>query len=202
MTKTRFGAVLALASAAALGTASAHAQAAYTATQALHISAFGGATGIYTGVDTAKNLAITAGVNFTFGHLLGLEPSLTVRGTYPVDKGADVGEKTVLGGLQVERKFGRFHPYADALVGRGELNFSPPHPDPTGSFYYEVTSSYVISPGAGVDVDLSPHFALKFDGQFQRFKTPVVASGDVWAKSGTAGITYRFDFNNRRRHWR
>lgn len=202
MTKTRFAAVLALASAAALGTASAHAQATYTATQALHISAFGGVSGVYTGINTAKNLSITAGGNFAFGRIFGLEPSLTVRGTYPVDRGVDVSEKTVLGGLQVEKKIGRYHPYIDALFGRGEMNFVVPHPDLTGTYFYEVTSSNVISPGVGVDIDVSHHFAVKLDGQFERFDTPVVASGETWAKVGTAGVTYRFDFNNRRRRQR
>ena len=199
MTKTRIAAVLALASAAALGEVSAHAQAAYTATQELHISAFGAASGVYTGINTAKNLSITAGANFTFGRLFGLEPSLTVRGTYPIDRGVDVSEKTVLGGLQVEKKFGRYHPYIDALFGRGEMNFVVPHPDPSGSFYYEATSSNIVSPGVGVDIDVSHHFAFKLDGQFERFQTPVVDSGETWAKVASAGVTYRFDFNGRRR---
>ena len=109
-----------------LGTEAAYAQATSTATQALSLSAFGGATGTLTGLPAddgtgqGRNVGITAGVDLRVGHYGSFLPSLEVRGTYPLHKGSVDSLKNVVGGLRVEHPLldGRLHPYADILFGR------------------------------------------------------------------------------------
>ena len=169
-------------------------QAAPTATAGLQLSAFGGVTGNFTGIQLAKNLSITAGVDATFRPFFGLFPTVEVRGTYPFETGSTAGERNVLGGLVLERHLGRIQPYGDILVGRGEIKFGTPYPNPTDTEVYAQTASAVFSPGAGANVFFSEHFALKADFQFQHYDTPVTTSGSLYSKDFTLGLTYRLPF--------
>jgi hypothetical protein len=180
---------------AMMGGLYARAQAAPTATQGLQLSAFGGVTGNFTGLQGGKNLGISAGADLSFHRFFSLTPSLEVRGMYPLDKGTIDSQKNALIGLKVAKDYGRFHPYGDLLFGRGAINFSKPYPDATGTVSYLRTTSNVYSPGVGVDFDLTGHLAFKADVQFQRYATPVTASGSLYAKPITFGAVYRFDFN-------
>lgn len=175
--------------------AAAWGQASPTATATFQLAAFGGATGVYTGIGNARNLSITAGVDATIRPFFGFFPSLEVRGTYPVDSGAVVGEKNVLAGLAFERHLGRVHPYGDVLVGRGAMQFVVPYANPSDTVVYEETVSTVLSPGAGVDFFVSDRFALKADFQLQHYNTPVTASGSVFAEALTLGLVYRLPFD-------
>jgi hypothetical protein len=168
-------------------------QALPTASQSLSLSAFGGTSGIQTGIKGGRNLSITAGADVTFWHFFaGLRPTAEVRGTYPVDDGRVNGQKSILAGLRIDRRIRRFHLYGDFLVGRGELNYL------NGlSRLYLYTDSTVYSPGLGVEYDLTRHFAFRADGQDQRWSTPANSSGVAWSKQGTLAVTYRFDFNRR-----
>jgi len=186
----------------ALGSISAAAQARSTATQMLRLSAFGGINGTYTGLAGGRNVGITAGADLSFRPFFSLRPSVEVRGTYPVhDDGID-SQRNGLVGIKLERAFGRLRPYGDALFGRGAIDYPHGFTDPTGARTYARTVSNVFAFGGGVDYDLTPHFALKADVQVIRYVTPVTVSGNVYAKSGTAGIVYRFDFNHHPRHLR
>ncbi len=173
---------------------SAWGQAAPTATAGLQLSAFAGATGDYTGIGLGKNLSITAGVDATLRPFFGLFPGVEVRGTYPMDKGDVAGQKNVLGGLVVGRHLGWIQPYGDILVGRGEIDFVTPYPNPSDTEVYVQTASTVISPGAGANLFFSSHFALKADFQFQHYDSPVTTSGSVYSKAFTVGLTYRLPF--------
>ncbi len=173
------------------------AQATPAATQPIHLSAFGGITGSYTGLEQSKNLAFTAGVDVSFKPVYRLYPSAEIRGTYPIDSGAIAGEKNFLAGLKVERPYGILHPYVDALFGRNKIEYlNGGYPNADGTLLYIESISNVFSFGGGFDVDLTPHFAAKFDGQFQRYDTPVTASGAIYAKAFTAGVVYRLDLNH------
>jgi len=185
--------------------ASAHAQATETAYQPLALSVFAGATGTFTGIpaDTgsgqAKNLGITVGVDLRIGHFGNFLPSAELRGSYPVHKGTIASEKLALGGLKVERPIfgGRVHPYGDILFGRGEIDYQGGgYYVPATSLIYYYTVSNVVSPGLGVDLDVTHNFAVKVDAQFEHFETPVNTSGAVYAKALTAGVVYNFDFNH------
>ena len=187
------------------------------AKQALQVSAFGGVTGAYTGVhpnvlvtdsfgvvvgttpapDQGKNLAITAGVDVTLRPFFGVSPGIELRGSFPVDSGGVAGERTLLGGLRLETRFRVARVYGDLLVGRGEIVYNPPFLDVSAQFLYLQNISNVISPGAGAELDLSRHFAVRGDVQYQRYAAPVPA-GHVWATPLTAALVYRFDFNRAR----
>ena len=178
-----------------LGVPALHAQAVSTASERLQLSAFAGASGVYTGINSGRNLSITAGADLSLRRYFHVNPALEVRGTYPVDNGNVDGQRNALGGLRFTGDFARLHPYVDILFGRGEIKYSPALLSPDRTFLYTQSSSSVLSPGAGLEYDLSPHFALRADVQLQRYATPVLASGHLYSKPITGALTYRFDFN-------
>jgi hypothetical protein len=171
-----------------------------TAVQRLQLSAFGGGTGVFTGLQTGKNLGFTAGVDLALMPIHGLiRPTVEIRGTYPVHDGKVDSERDILGGLRLDVLLNyRIHPYGDFLFGRGQMNYSG-----NGYYYnnfvYDLTTTYVYSPGVGFDFDLGSHFAVKFDGQYQRWGSTPTPSGAVFSKVGTLGVVYHFDFNGRDR---
>jgi hypothetical protein len=176
------------------------AQATPTATQENRLSAFGAMTGTYTGLEGGKNLDLTAGADLSFRSLFSVNPSFEVRGTYPIDKGTIDDQKNILVGLRIEKRYGHFHPYADILFGRGKIDYSSGGiPDPSHTFIYLKSSSNVVSPGIGMDFDVSDHLAIKADAQFQHYSTPVTSSGHLYSKPLTLGVVYIFDFNHHRR---
>ena len=184
-----------------LFSASARAQSLPTASRGFVPSAFAGLTGTYTGLNGGRNLGVTAGLDLGFRPFFGLLPSIEVRGTYPLDDGQVVGEEVAEGGLRVQKRYGRLRPYADVLFGRGELNYQNGGlAVPTQAFRYIQTTSNVISPGLGLEVDLSPHVAVLFDGQFQIWNVPFDPSGTtpntghLFSFPGTLGVVYRFNW--------
>lgn len=178
-------------------TLAAHAQPANaTAVQRMQLSAFGGASGAYTGLETSKNLSVTVGMDLGLAPHFGVRPVIEVRGLYPLDKGQVVAQKDILGGLKVDFLLNhRLHPYGDFLFGRGQMNYGP-----SGFSYqnyiFDVTTTYVYSPGAGIDYRFSDHLALKIDAQIQHWSSTPTASGDLYSKVGTVGLVYIFDFNH------
>ena len=173
-----------------------HAQVAPTASQQLQLSAFAGATGTFTDLLGGKNLDITAGADLTFVGFRLLRPSIEVRGSYPIDKGTISSQKAFLGGAKVEHPFGRFHPYADFLIGRGEIDYGMGG-YLVGNVRYISTTSTIYSPGGGLDYNLTNQFDVKADVQYQHWDTPVVSSGVIHPVATTLGVVYRFDFNPR-----
>jgi hypothetical protein len=170
-----------------------------TAVQAMQLSAFGGATGVYPGLGGGKNFSITAGVDLALQPYHGVRPTIELRGTYPTDRGLIDHQKSLLGGLRVDFLLGhRIHPYADFLFGRGEMVYSPSFYLYNG-FYYELTTTYVYSPGAGFDYDLGQRWGIKVDGQVQRWGSTPTPSGEIFSKVGTVGVVYRFNFSRRSR---
>ncbi len=177
-------------------------QASPTATRTLQISAFGGLSGTDTGLFSGRNLGITAGVDLGFRPFHTFYPSLEVRGTYPVSKGNVDSERNILSGIKISKRYGRFHPYGDFLVGRGQINYGNggyAAPDFQSYYVYVQSVSNVFSPGAGLDLQLDRQFSVKVDGQFQRYSSPVTDSGHLYSKSLTVGIVYRFAFDRKRR---
>ncbi len=173
------------------------AQATPAATQPIHLSGFGAITGSYTGLEGSRNLGITAGFDIGFKPFYRLYPSAEFRGTYPINNGAIAAQKNILFGLKLEHPYGILHPYGDALYGRNKIEYlNGGYPNANGTLLYLESISNIFSVGGGFDVDLTPHFAAKFDGQFQRYDTPVTASGEIYAKAFSAGVIYRIDFNH------
>jgi hypothetical protein len=166
-----------------------------TAVQRLQLSGFGAVSGVFTGLGGGKNFSVTAGGDLGLPPFHGVRPTIEIRGTYPTDRGLVDNEKSVLGGLRVDYPLGyRWHPYGDFLFGRGEADYTP-YGYIYNNFVYDLTTTNVYSPGGGFDYDLTSHWGVKVDGQFQRWGSAPTSKGYVWAKVGTAGIVYRFDFN-------
>jgi hypothetical protein len=174
-----------------------HAQASSpTASRRLELSAFGGATGTFTNFLGGKNADITVGADLTYLALRWFRPSFEIRGTYPVDSGHISGQKSFLLGPKVEYPIGRLHPYADFLIGRGQVDYL------NGGFLYNnliyiSSTSTVYSPGVGLDYDLSPRWAVKADLQYQTWHTPILPYDPMHPKAITFGVVYHFDFNPR-----
>lgn len=171
------------------------AQARPTAKQTLQVSVFAGAAGVYTGLDGGKNLSLSAGVDVGFRRFFGVDPAVEVRGLYPVKTGSVDSQKNVLAGLLAGRQFWVVHPYVDFLFGRGEIEYAPPYPVPSLGLYYSLSTSNVLSPGIGVDLDVTRRFGVRADAQYQRYATPVTSSGSLYAKPITFGVIYHLDLN-------
>jgi hypothetical protein len=174
------------------------AQALYTATQLESLSVWAGATGTDVNLpDGGRNFGISAGVDLRVWQFHGILPSIEIRGTYPVDKGTIADEENAMVGLKIEHQFGRrFHPYGDFFFGRGAINYQGRgYISPDGFFLYQETYSNILSPGLGVDIDLTHHYAFKADAQLWHQKVPVTASGTLNSIALTVGAIYRFDFN-------
>lgn len=181
--------------AVALGvSAAAYGQADVTATQAMELTAFGAATGTFTGLENGRNGAITAGVDLAFRPFFGVRPALELRGTYPVDKGGVIGEKSGLLGAKFTKTYGRFNPYLDVLYGRGELTYVGGFI--VGTFRYDRTTTNVYGVGGGIDFRLTPRFDIKADAQVEHWGTPVVSSGKIYSEPVSLGVVYHFDFNH------
>jgi hypothetical protein len=174
-----------------------------TATRTLQLSAFGGFSGVFTGLDSGKNLSITAGGDLGLPSWRFLRPTIEVRGTYPVDDGQVDAQKDILGGLRVDVLLNhRIHPYADFLFGRGQMNYSSGKYCSGycfGGYVYTLTTTYIDDGGVGFDYDLNQHLAIKIDGQVQRWGSAPTSSGSIYATAGTIGLVYHFTFD---RHYR
>lgn len=151
------------------------------------------ATGTWTNVVGGRNLGVTAGGDLAFLTYRRLRPVVEVRGNYPLYDGQVDRQKSFEGGLKVERQIGALRPYANFLIGRGEIDFKKGLL--VGDLLYLKTVSTVYSPGFGVEYDVTPHWSAKADFQYQYWNTPAVASGTVHPKALSAGAVYRFDFN-------
>jgi hypothetical protein len=191
-----FGAVLLAGLAmAGIATTAASAQASPTAVRRVDISAFVGGTGTFTGLNSGKNAGITAGIDLNLPRRFGVRPSLEVRGTTPFDRGRVDSQKDVLAGVRAEFLSGRLHPYADFLIGRGEISYSG-YRTASGASIYGNSNSTVISPGVGARYNLVGNFSVFGDAQFQHWDTPVSPSGHLFAKPITAGLVYRFAYGH------
>jgi hypothetical protein len=189
--------LLALTASALILPPAAHAQQALpTATQALQLSVFGGFGGVYTGLSGGKNLDVLAGADLGLPPVHGIRPTIELRGAYPVDSGEVDSQKNILGGIKTEFLLRRrLRPYADVLFGRGEIDYNGGYQ--FANQIYLLTTTNVYSFGGGVDYDLTEHFALRLDGQFQKWGYAPTASGNIYSKTGNAALVYRFNFGHR-----
>lgn len=180
-----------------LAARAASAQATPTATQGLELTAFGAGAGTWTDVLGGRNLGVTAGADLAFRSFHNFRPAAEFRGTYPVHTGTIDAQKNLMGGLRVEYPSGKLHPYADILVGRGQIDYQRGGLV-VGNLIYIRTISTVFSPGAGLDFDVSPHWSGKLDFQFQSWDVPF-SPGTIHPKVLNIGAVYHFDFNRRAR---
>jgi hypothetical protein len=174
-------------------------QAMSAATTTLQLSAFGGASERATRIAGAKNTDITAGIDLGFLPSHGWYPALELRGSLPMASGLVDSEKEFLGGILLGRRLGSgpgpVRPYANVLVGRGQVTyFGAGQQVPGQNVFYTMSHTLVLSPGGGLEIDVSRSFALKLDAQAERYSSPVTASGHAWAAVATVGVVYRLRF--------
>jgi hypothetical protein len=170
-----------------------------TATRQLQLSAFGGVSGVFTGLEGGKNFSVTAGGDLGLPPFRGLRPTIEIRGTYPADHGLIDSQKSILGGLRVDFLLNRrLRPYGDFLFGRGQMNYGLTgyHFD---NYIYSLTTTYIDAGGVGFDYDLTEHVAVKVDGQIERWGSAPTASGRIFSSAGTIGLAYYFSFDPRHR---
>ena len=170
-------------------------QAIPTATQGLKLSAFGAASGVFTGFFGGRNISVTAGVDLSLRPFHGFYPSLEVRGTYPIHNGQISSHKDALGGIRFDRSYNHIRPYLDFFAGRGEIDYQRGGYT-KGSITYISSSSNVYSPGGGIDFGLSPHLSIKTDYQFQIWSSPLTSSGSLYSNVLSIGAVYHLDFNH------
>jgi hypothetical protein len=169
-----------------------------TASRELQLSAFGAASGVFTGLSEGKNLSITAGGDLGLPPWRGMRPNFEVRGTYPMDKGQIDSQRDILGGVRVDFLLNhRLRPYGDFLFGRGQINYGAGYL--FNNSIYALTTTPVYSPGGGFNYDLTEHWGIKVDGQFQRWSSAPTPTGTIYSKVGTIGVVYSFTFDRRHR---
>ena len=168
-----------------------HAQAMPTADKPFSFSAFAGATGSWTGLSGGKNLGITAGGDISFRPFHSFYPSVEVRGTYPVDGGTIDSQESIQFGAKAERYYGNFRPYVDAFYGRGKITYlNGGYPNPAGTLLYLDSIANIYAGGGGVEYTLTDHFAIKLDGEYQHWGSPVTTSGSLNTTAVTIGVVY------------
>jgi hypothetical protein len=160
---------------------SASGQAEYTANRDYSFSSFIVGSQLKTGLNTT-NPAVIFGADATrhFKRLPWLTPSLEVRSG--ISHGKLYSEETFQSGIKVESRIGRFHPYADFLIGKGLIQFAGGHHD----------DSIVPSVGLGLDYTLNSRWSLKADYSHQSWdlgkRSPTFSPSSV-----SFGIVYRFN---------
>jgi hypothetical protein len=151
------------------------------------------------------NAGITAGVDVSVYSWNRFAAAIDIRGSYPINDGQLVAEKSLLGGLRVSYEpagifstpiagLSRLRPYGDFLYGRGEMDYQ--HGGYlVGNLLYTQTAGGIYAGGGGVEVDVSPRFSFKADYQAEHWSTPVTPSGSVFAQQVGVGVAYRIGAN-------
>ncbi|HVG27271.1 MAG TPA: outer membrane beta-barrel protein [Acidobacteriaceae bacterium] len=162
-----------------------HGQALPIATRTADISVFGGfATGL-PDYGPYRNNGGSFGVNFTRYLHLPVAPSIEARANFL--NGKTVNERTYLFGVRAQGDlFTRLHPYANFLIGPGDIHFN---------FFnngYVGDNSTVYSIGGGADYDIARHWQAKVDFQYQHWKT---GNNVTYTPTLTViGVAYRIPF--------
>ncbi|MBS1823522.1 MAG: hypothetical protein JST61_16380 [Acidobacteria bacterium] len=139
-----------------------------------------------------SNNGLTFGVSYLRYTRWWINPAVEFRAK--IANGATVDEKTIGGGVRLEKQFKRYHPYADFLVSAGSINFHLPSPSilPDGKPYLsDGTAVYAF--GGGLDYDLTSKFAFRGDYQYEKWSldknpaTPLHLTPNGWS----LGVVYR-----------
>jgi opacity protein-like surface antigen len=164
------------------------AQAVPTADRPNQISAFASAGRIYTDYGQ-DDFGFVLGGDMT-RHFRFLAAGLEARYTH--SSGDAITENSFAGGVRAEKSIRRFRPYADFLIGYGTIHFIPGIPG------YTHDNSVVYDIGAGLEYDIAPSFAVKFDAQ-QQYWHLGQASSELEPYNVSVGVVYRIPFGLRRR---
>jgi hypothetical protein len=126
------------------------------------------------------------GLDLTRYFKLPVTPS--IEGRVNLANGPLVNERTYLFGLKGQMAFRRFHPYADILVGIGDIHYNYAKP---GQYLGDNTTVY--SYGGGVDINAYNRFDIKLDLQSQHWDlgTNLIFEPTV----AIVGVAYRVPFS-------
>ncbi len=151
------------------------------AKRSVSISAFGGYSHLSPDYGPYDNTGFMVGADV--GHPFHrIMTSVEVRVMHA--NGEGVGETNYLGGLKVEKSFGRLTPYADFLVGYGIFKFT----HPTSS--YTQDNSVTFGYGGGGDFYVGHNFSVKGDFQLQRWQLGD-ANNPMEPMTVSVGVSYR-----------
>lgn len=168
-----------------------NAQATAARTREAGVSAFGMYSRVWTDYDIPGN-GYTFGGDYTRFYSWA-SPSVEFR--FKKGNGRAVNERTIGGGIRVERSFRYFRPYADFLLSSGTITFAGKNyigAQGTGS-----NGSIVYSLGGGLDYDISDRWSIRVDYQHEHWnvnKTPLVELTPV---ALSFGVRYRFSLHRK-----
>jgi hypothetical protein len=169
----------------------AHAQAMPTASKSNDISAFAGYSYANPMYGPDYDHGFSFGANFVH-HLphFPIDPSIEAR--INLLSGADVSERSYLFGVRAQT-LGYFHvhPYADFLVGAGDIYFHL-----TNGSTYISDNSLVYNYGGGFDIDVYKQYQLKIDMQSQNWSIGHGSGDNFNPWIGMVGVTYRLHFRD------
>jgi hypothetical protein len=161
------------------------------------ISAFAGGLSVAPDYDTPRDTGIVAGATFTrFFEALPFAPAFEARATDV--HGPTVDERTVSFGLQATRRFHRFYPYANFLIGIGSIVYAV---NPVPGEHEDRGREFSL--GGGLDIDIVHNIRARIDFQQQFWNlgtNPTLAPrapNNVYTLSPTAimiGINYVIPF--------
>jgi hypothetical protein len=156
-----------------------NAQATYTADRINGFSVFGGISRLNTDYGATDN-------GYMFGgdltHSIGLRlitPSLELR--YTGSTGPAITQNSYLGGVKVETKFRRLRPYADLMIGYGQIHYVQ---------YSQGDDSIAYNVGVGADYNVFGPWAVKIDAQEQFWKLGQ-ATNALTPQMVSVGVLYR-----------
>jgi hypothetical protein len=167
------------------------AQAGPTASRRASFAGFGEVAIQRAGYRPSTNAGVVLGGTFTVHTLRYLSPSLEARGSYT--RGSDVALKTILGGIRLEPKLERIHPYGNVLVGRGSIVFVHPGRHPDGSLYSN-DDSIIFNYGGGLQYDLRENWAVQAEFQRQEWNLGGNPQVRFHPNGFNFGVVYRIPF--------
>ena len=162
------------------------AQARTTASKTQDVSIFGGVEFADPKYGPDNNTGGAIGVDFTRYFRIPIAPSLEARAN--LNSGTYANEHSYLFGLRGAYTYRFLTPYADFLVGPGNIHY-PLNVGYTGD------NSAVYNYGGGVELGNVRNFSLKLDIQKQRWNT---GTFKFQPTVGVIGVTYHIPFKPKR----
>jgi hypothetical protein len=168
-----------------------------TEIQAARLQVYAGGSGVFTDYLAGKNASLFGGADLVFRPLFTWQPGVEVRATYPIDSRNVDGQFSYLVGPRVEYAYGKFHPYANFLIGTGTIDFR--YPVVTSTATYPNKSCLVYGIGLGVDYTVTRKLALRLDAQDQFWNLGISTVSNPSPKLFSIGAVYRFNFSSENR---
>jgi opacity protein-like surface antigen len=175
---------------------SAHSQATPTAYRTSDLAVFFEYQSLHTDYGGEVHNGIIGGLDYSRYFLNSLiVPSLELRANYAAENQLS-GEQVALGGVRLDlrlRSHPRLHPYANFLIGAGQIDFVYTPVTPTG--VYTRDNSTVFNYGAGASYGIGHGLELQAEFQHQNWNiSPGSTKGTLTPASIDAGVRYHVHF--------